>query len=305
MILRRKVVGILPKLLGRWPRSLLVVALLGCGVRTAATAPLKNLRASGWAPVNGARLHYDVYGHGPSLVFLHAGLADGRMWDSQVSYFSDRYTVVRFDARGYGQSDPPTGPFVPADDLYALLNFLNIDRARIVGLSMGGTYAIDFALIHPEAASALVIVAGSPGWQRFSDGLMQRTAAIGTTAKEKGPASIVDGWMNDPMLTVARRQPTIAHQMRVFLSQNAAGFLSSSLMGPPDIPHANLADLKMPTLVMVGDHDDPEIVERARAMTKDIPGAKEFIIKGADHMVSLEQPQEFNRALADFLRTVK
>ena len=102
-----------------------------------------------------------------------------------------------------------------------------------------------------------------------------------------------------------RTQPQIAQQMRMFLSQNAVGILGSSLMGPPDIQLPKLSDLKMPTLVMVGDRDDPEIVERSRTMTQEIPSAKEFIVKGADHMVNLEKPQEFNRALADFLRSLK
>src|SRR5262249_17736959 len=118
-------------------------------------APIKNLRASGMAEVNGGRLHYEVYGHGAPLVFLHPAIADRRMWDRQVEYFSSKYTVVRFDNRGYGQSDAPTGPYVPADDLHALLQFLKLDRACIVGSSNGGTQAFDMVVAYPEAVSAL------------------------------------------------------------------------------------------------------------------------------------------------------
>src|SRR5438093_1062280 len=81
--------------------------LMGEAVRAVVVAALKNQRASGWADVNGGRLHYEIYGRGPALVFLHAGIADSRMWDEQVRYFSDRYTVVRFDMRGFGQSNLP------------------------------------------------------------------------------------------------------------------------------------------------------------------------------------------------------
>ncbi len=297
--------AILLKSLGRWPQWFIVTVLLALGLRTATTAPLKDLRASGQAQVNGTRLHYEVYGHGPSLVFLHAGLADGRMWDDQVNYFSGQHTVVRFDVRGYGQSDPPSAPYAPADDLDLLLRLLGISRAAIIGLSMGGTEAIDFAAAHPETVSALIIVAGSPGWQPYSGALVRRTSAILAAGKAQGPAALIEGWFNDPMLAVAQAQPKVAKQLRRFLSQNAAGILSTAFMRPPNIPTPSLSDFKMPALVMVGDHDDPEIVERSRTMSREIPGARLAVIPDAGHMVNLERPREFNRALADFLRSLK
>ncbi len=204
------------------PAWLLILSL---GLQTLALSaePLKNLRASGKADVNGGRLYYEVYGHGAPLVFLHPGLADSRVWDRQVNYFSDKYTVVRFDARGYGQSDAPTAPYAPAEDLYALLQFLKIDRACIVGLSIGGTQAIDMALAHPQAVSALVVIAGSPGWLQYSDEMSRRLAAIASGAKEKGPASVVEGWLSASMLAVVRTQPSVERQMRMFLTQNVAG----------------------------------------------------------------------------------
>jgi pimeloyl-ACP methyl ester carboxylesterase len=283
----------------------IVLVSLVLGLGAAATAPLKKLRASGRAEVNGARLHYDVYGQGPALVFLHAGLADSRMWDPQVESFAGAHTVVRFDVRGYGESDPATAPYVPVDDLYLLLRFLEIDRACIVGLSMGGTFAIDFAAAHPEMVSPLVVVAGSPGWQPYSKELIARTSAIVAAGKEKGSTALVEGWLNDPMLAAAKARPAIARQMRSFLNQNAAGLFGTSFMRPPNIPTPKLSDFKMPTLVMVGDRDDPEIVERSSAMSREIPDAALTVIRGAGHMVNLEKPQEFNQALAAFLRRVK
>ena len=279
---------------------LIVIALPG---QTIQSAPLKNLRAEGTAKVNGGSLHYEVYGRGPVLVFLHAGLADSRMWDRQVDYFSGKYTVVRFDARGYGQSAPPSGPFVPADDLYFLLQFLRIDRAAVIGLSMGGTQAIDFAAAHPQAVSALAVIAGSPGWIPYSDALVRRTSSISAAAKDKGPASVVEGWLNDPMLAAARKQPRIEQEMRSFLTGNTAGILvATPLMRPPAIPLPKLSDIKVPTLIMVGDQDDPEVVARSRTMSREIPGAKEAIVRGTGHMVNLENPREFNRLLDGFLK---
>ena len=258
----------------------------------------------GKAEVNGGRLYYEVSGDGPPLVFLHAGIADSRMWDGQVQHFSRRYTVVRYDLRGYGKSDAPTAPYIPAEDLYALLQFLKIDRASIVGASIGGTQAIDMAAAHPQSVTALVVVAGSPGWLPYSEERNRRTTAITLGVKEKGPAS-VEGWLADPMLTTARTNPAVAQKMRLFLRQNVPGLLAAPFMRPPNIPPPKLSNLKMPTLVIVGDHDDPEIVGRAHLIAREVPNAKEVVIKDADHMVNLEKPREFNRALESFLRGLK
>ena len=97
----------------------------------------------------------------------------------------------------------------------------------------------------------------------------------------------------------------VAQQMRRFLSHNAAGILGSSFMRPPDIPPPTLSDFKMPTLVIVGDRDDPEIVERSRTMSRAIPHGTLTVISDAGHMVNLERPREFNRALAGFLGRLK
>src|SRR6202023_3045040 len=99
-----------------------------------------------------------------------------------------------------GQPDQPSQPYAPADDLYLLLQFLKIDRACIIGSSMGGTVGIDFAVAHPETVSALIVVAGSPGWLPYSSTLVRRTSDIVLAAKDKGSAAIVEGWPNDLML---------------------------------------------------------------------------------------------------------
>ena len=125
----------------------------------------------GFADVNGARL-YEVAGAGYPLVLMHASFLDTRMWDSQAEVFARRYTVIRYDARGHGRSAPPSGqPYARSDDLKSLLDFLGVPRACLLGLSMGGAVAVDFALAYPECTSVLILVnAGLGGFQtsRFS-----------------------------------------------------------------------------------------------------------------------------------------
>ena len=135
-------------------------------------------RESGFAAVNGTRLYREVTGAGHPLVLLHAGIADARMWDDQVAAFAERYTVIRYDARGFGRSDPAVGRFSPRADLAGLLVELGVERAHLVGLSMGGAVALDTALEHPELASALVLAATRPSGLAPSKGLRDGWTAV-------------------------------------------------------------------------------------------------------------------------------
>src|ERR687894_2826224 len=113
---------------------------------------------SGFAEVNGAALYYETMGAGEPLVLLHAGIADRRMWDRQFEALAERYRVVRFDRRGFGRSPLTDGPYAHHEDLRGLLDGLGIERASLVGCSMGGAAAIDFALRYPERVRAMVLV---------------------------------------------------------------------------------------------------------------------------------------------------
>ena len=99
----------------------------------------------------------------------------------------------------------------------------------------------------------------------------KRGEAIAAAARTHGPVSMVDGWLNDPMLVVARTQPRVEREMRMFLGQNVSGILALPFVRSPNIPVPKLSDFKVPTLVMVGDRDLPEIVERVHLISREIP----------------------------------
>src|SRR5215212_11565245 len=134
---------------------------------------------SGIANVNGARIAYDVVGSGPPVLLLHAGIGDRRMWDAQVPVFAEHFTVIRFDARGFGETRKPDAPFSSYADPIGLLDHLGISRAHFIGVSMGSETAIEAAIAAPERVSALVAVAartGAPvssalrdGWDRVNE----------------------------------------------------------------------------------------------------------------------------------------
>jgi pimeloyl-ACP methyl ester carboxylesterase len=123
---------------------------------------------SGIAEVNGTKLYYEVVGEGQPLVLVHAGSFDRRIWDEQFTAFADHYKVIRYDVRGHGKSALPTKPYSDTEDLYRLLQWLHVEKAHLVGLSLGGRIIIDFTLAHPEMVGTLILKAGSRSSHRSS-----------------------------------------------------------------------------------------------------------------------------------------
>ena len=119
---------------------------------------MTNESKSGYAETKDVRLYYEISGQGSDLVFAHAGCADSGMWDGQFDQFAQHYRALRYDMRGYGKSTLSTGSFSNRDDLYRLLETLDIQQAHFVACSMGSFAVIDFALEHPEKIKSLILV---------------------------------------------------------------------------------------------------------------------------------------------------
>ncbi len=263
-------------------------------------------RQNGIAEVNGARLFYEVAGEGPAVVLIHAGIADSRMWDGQFEAFAREFRVIRYDARGYGRSDMPAGPFAHRDDLHGLLRLLGVERAALVGLSMGGSTAIDFTLDHPEMVSSLVPVAAGLGGFQHSES-MQRADAEEEAAFERGDMEAVyeinlRTWVDGPGRPPDAVDPEIreiVRQMQRDASISTEG--QPRRLDPPAI--GRLAEITAPTLVIAGDADLPDMLTIADLLEAGIAGARKVIIPGVAHMVNMERPAEFNRLVLDFLRT--
>ncbi|HEY6104281.1 MAG TPA: alpha/beta hydrolase, partial [bacterium] len=118
---------------------------------------------SGFAPIGNARLYHEAAGAGPPFVMIHAGVADSRQWNNEFAHFASRWRVIRYDMRGYGKSEPAEGEFSHLGDLLALLDHLGVgDPAVMMGCSMGGGLAMDFALAHPSRTRALIMVDAGP-----------------------------------------------------------------------------------------------------------------------------------------------
>ena len=267
----------------------------------------------GFAEVNGAKLYYEVTGAGHPLTLLHEGIADIRMYDDQFNAFAQRYRVVRFDIRGFGQSDLPPGdkPVALHEDLYALLAFLGIKKTYVLGMSMGGAIALDFTLAHPDMVDGLILVApGVSGCDMAS--FEAEYQAIGEEIEEavkRGDyerASELETriWVDGPERTPHQVDPGVrqrVYEMNLhnFRNMGAAEFPPSQELDPPAI--ARLGEVAVPTCLIIGDKDVREMLSIIDKLEQGIPGARKVVMRDVAHALNMEQPEEFNRIVLDFL----
>jgi 3-oxoadipate enol-lactonase len=280
----------------------MLLAFLSAGVFLRAEA---QTGASGFAEVNGTRLYYEAAGKGRAVVFIHGGLVDSRQWDDQFEEFSKRYRVVRYDLRGFGRSASPAAgqQFSNLEDLCALLAFLKVERATLVGLSLGGIVAADFALEHPNMVERLVLVgAGLRGAQLPAD---EKLIAIYRASQEDGPEKYADKQLGTAFFAAAPAYPQARARLREMLVHNhkALATLAPGVVQYPARPTVErLAEIKVPTLVFIGSIDHPNLLAIADILHAKIPGARKAVMPGASHHPPVEQPKEFNRILSDFLK---
>jgi pimeloyl-ACP methyl ester carboxylesterase len=249
-------------------------------------------------------LCYDVAGDGPPVVLVHAGVADHRMWDAVVPALARRYSVIRYDLRGFGASPPPTGPFRETDDLRSLLDHLGHDRVRLVGASWGGRVAVDFTLTHPDRVRSLAII--SAPWPRYPwSGPMIAYDEAETAALEAGDLDAavrvnLDMWLRGPARSWDEVPDGLADRLRGPLRTSLAhqAVLAEHSQGPAS---GDLGALCVPVLVGAGALDVPDFQDIARRYAAAIPGATLVGFPASAHLVALDAPAELLAALRPFL----
>jgi 3-oxoadipate enol-lactonase len=269
---------------------------------------------AGFAAVEGGQLWYEVAGEGHPLLLIHAGIADSRMWDEQFRTFAEHYRVVRYDTRGFGQSKTKNISFSNRQDIADLFRHLGIERSYILGISRGGTIAIDFALEYPEMVDALIVVSsGLSGYTHQPTEAarleMQLFDKMAEAAEQGDFARLVDlemqMWVDGPGQPSDRVAPHIRERVREMDAANynrQDGEARPRPLHPPAI--RRLAKIQVPTLVIVGDLDASGVQAAADILAQRIAGARKVVFQGAAHMVNMEQPEEFNRVVLDFLSSI-
>ncbi len=270
-----------------------------------------------YAPSEGARLYYEETGEGHPIIFVHEFSADHRNWETQVRWFSRQYRCVTFCARGYLPSDVPGNPsdygFEHAvNDIAAVLDHLRIEKAHVVGLSMGAYATVMFGLRHAHRATSLVVAgcgSGSPKDHR-AEFVKASLAAADRWVREGGAAAAQASGLSATRIQLLNKDPRGWEEFVRFLSEHSAEGTAMTMRyyqgERPSLEDyaAEFARLAVPTLLVVGDEDDP-CLETNIFLKRAIPAAGLWMVPKTGHAVNLEEPGLFNQVVQDFFGQVE
>ena len=267
---------------------------------------------TGFAEVNGTRLYYEVAGEGHPLALSHSFVSNKSLWDDQFSAFAQHYKVIRYDLRGFGSSGLIQEPYSQREDLYALLKFLGIEKTFLLGISGSSVIALDFTLEHQDKVDALILVSSDPSGYAppMTDAIQTFAGRYYGALQQKDSAGAVEAtvrfWTDGP-----RRAPEqVDAQARARITtmsmqqiERHGDFMAHEQHMIPLEPSAinRLAEVRVPTLIVVGDEDVPQVIEAAGILEQGIAGAQKVVVAGTAHHPHMEKPEEFNRVVLDFL----
>ena len=261
---------------------------------------------TGTLPVAAGELYYEVSGSGEPVVLIHGGFGDRRMWDDQFGSLARDYQVLRYDHRGFGRSPAPDSTYSPVRDLVQLLDGAEMDRAHLVGNSLGGALAITFAILHPERVRSLTVVASGADGFRYPQSDIEAITEVIALMRGGKKEEALTKWLANPMLAVVNTQPAVRQKVERMVRENAGIWTMAAWPQQPLTPSARerLGRIRTPTLVVIGDRDARSVQMFADSTAGMIPGAERVVMKGTDHLPHMERPDDFNRLLHEFLGKV-
>jgi pimeloyl-ACP methyl ester carboxylesterase len=246
--------------------------------------PMPPAEQSGYAPVNGIKMYYAIYGKGDPILLIHGGLANSDYWANQVSALSKTHEVIVADSRGHGRSSwtsQPIGYDLMASDYVALLDYLKIPKTAIVGWSDGGIIGVDIAMRHPDRVTKLFAQAANV----TTDGVKPNM--------DKAPA-----------FAAFIKRSAGEHERLSPAPQNNKAFLASiekMWATEPNWTKAQLSEIRALTAIVIGDHDEAIKRDHTDYMARVIPGAKLIVLKDVGHFAMLQDPDAYTKAVLDFV----
>ncbi len=262
---------------------------------------------TGFATVRHGKLHFETAGTGKPLLLLHSGIADHRMWAGQCDECSRHFQVIVPDFRGYGKSSAPEGPFRHYEDIHALIRQLGFTSVNIAGCSLGGKVAIEMAIAYPKMVDRLVIIApGMPGYEYRDKETLAKDAIVEGLIASGKPEEVADMLVDIWLVGLKRTRETVDSAARALVRQmildNYASVIDKYPETPPEFDMmSRLAEIRVPTLVMIGDYDLPDMQAISQLVADRINGAKRLLMPRAAHLPNLENPMLFNHSVIDFL----
>ena len=258
---------------------------------------------SSYINVDGGKLFYEIAGKGENIVLLHDGMVNREIWDEQFPLLAKYYRVVRYDRRGYGKSSDPQAPYSDIDDLNELFVSLNIDRAILFGMSSGGGCVIDFTLKFPGKVKSIILVGAVVGGYGYTSHMISRGGHLKSPEAMADPAKAASYFVWEDPYEIYSENIAAKNKVAEILRRNIHRPFNSQYYKPPDrIAARFLSEIQVPTLVLVGEYDIPDVHSHAGVIHFGIPGARREVILNSGHLIPVEQPDEFNRAAFRFLR---
>lgn len=259
--------------------------------------------------VGDAVIRYDVTGQGPPVVFIHGWAQNLSIWDAQVPVFAPRYRVVRFDRRGFGLSTGHADPSADPADLLALLDSLGLRSGHLVGLSGGAAAALRFAMAFPDRVSGLVLYGfGGSGLQGFPvprpEGQMPDFGAI---ARAHGMDSLAKAVYRSPLVWRPPGAPDPYENRPTWWKEYSGRDLLDPKPPSGRVPAPRwdrISSLRIPTLIVNGDHDLPYALLLADSLENRLPNARRVVIMEGGHGAHFLQPEQFHRALLGFFASI-
>lgn len=267
---------------------------------------------SGFAEINGASLYYEITGKGTPMIFLHGFTCDHRNWNPQVEYFASKYKVITYDARGHGHSSVPDSvPYSYIDDLSALMDYLELSKAIIIGHSMGGAPAFFYTKDHPDRVLALVLAEGGaflndpsivdtsniPGYFNELYGAIAITQNNGLEEGKKA-------WLKIHPMKTAAENPISSELLKTMIKDYSGWHWLNNdpQKRNPAGTIEMMNQIQVPTLIVAGEYSHPVLKDLVSAQAKYIPNSKIVIIQNSNHMLNIENPEQFNKELDSFLK---
>ena len=263
---------------------------------------------SGYIDVDGGKLFYEIAGQGDYIVLLHDGILHHVIWDEQFSVLAKNYRVVRYDRRGFGKSSVPEAPFSHREDLNQLFTQLNIEKAILFGVSNGGAWSINFTLKYPNKVKALVLVGAVVAGYSYSNHVLTRGGRINLNEIRSDHEKFIQyfGW-DDPYEIYPKNVEAKEKFFGLLKAnpQNVKGALGY-MAKPPERPDVKfLNEIKVPTLILVGEYDIPDVHAQSGAINAGIENSIRDIIPNAAHLIPIEQSELFNKRVDEFLNNKK
>lgn len=258
---------------------------------------------AGFLDIDGARIYYEEQGTGPCVVFNHGFAMDRRMWDLQFDAFAERFRVVRYDLRGFGKSDLPVRSYSTVDDLHLLMDQLDIEKACLVGSSLSGSLAIEFALTWPERVTGLVLAGSNLRGYCHSDAYVKEYLRYREVARSEGMAAAQAVMLGNLLLRSIARKPELFASIEAMIGDYSGFHLLSRDPHRVFYPRAidRLGEITCPVQIVVGQNDIADLQGVARLLIAEIKHARSVMIPGVGHIVNMEASERFNEIVLDFL----